>query len=427
MKRLFLRISLGIFLALVVSSVAASQLMRLTIDEQMHDRMRGRMFGEVDLMQDYLDRAGEEGFAAALVRVRRFSMAPVTVRRLDDPEIPPNVRADLRVRSPLHHPDDKGMTAYILIAGGDKVIVIGPHRRPLPFDWRHLLLVLSVVLPIVGAAGFLLAYPFARRLRTLEKAAQALREGDLRARAPIDSPDAVGSLAHQFNAMADKMQELLESQRHLMQAVAHELRTPIARIDFHLEMLREAPDEAQRLARAEDIENEIAELNELVGELLVYSRFDVEIGPVKKQSLPLPETVHEVVDRLRAARPEIDVLVRGEAEEVLAHETYFRRALQNLVANAKRYAKSQVIVEYERDGDGLRLCVIDDGPGVKEEDRQRIFEPFTRVDDSRSRESGGAGLGLAIVARICKAHGGSVAVADHDAAGTRFVTFWPAR
>ncbi len=288
MKRLFIRISLGIFLALVVSTVTASQLMRLTIDEQMHERMRGRIFGEVDMMQDYLDRAGEEGFAEAIVRVRRFSMAPVTVRHLDDPEIPPDVRDELRIRSPLHRPNDEGMTAYILIHGGDKIVVIGPHRRPLPFDWRHLLLVLSVVLPVVGVAGYLLAYPFAKRLRTLEKAAQALREGDLRARAPIDSPDAVGSLAQQFNAMADKMQELLESQRHLMQAVAHELRTPIARIDFHLEMLRDAPDSAQREARAEDIENEIGELNDLVGELLVYSRFDVETGPLKKTPLPLP-------------------------------------------------------------------------------------------------------------------------------------------
>jgi len=319
------------------------------------------------------------------------------------------------------------MTAYILINGGDKVVVIGPHRRPLPFDWRHLLLVLSVVLPVVGVAGYLLAYPFAKRLRTLEKAAQALREGDLSARAPIDSPDAVGSLAQQFNAMADKMQELLESQRHLMQAVAHELRTPIARIDFHLEMLRDAPDSAQREARAEDIESEIGELNDLVGELLVYSRFDVETGPLKKKSLPLPETAHEVVDRLRATRPEIEVLVRGDAEEVIAHETYFRRALQNLVANAKRYAKSQVVVEYERDDGGLRLSVVDDGPGIKEEDRQRIFEPFTRVDDSRSRESGGAGLGLAIVARILKSHGGTVRVADGGATGSRFVTFWPDR
>ncbi len=121
------------------------------------------------------------------------------------------------------------------------------------------------------------------------------------------------------------------------------------------------------------------------------------------------------------------MLVRGDADEVLAHETYFRRALQNLVANAKRYAKSQVIVEYERDGDGLRLSVIDDGPGVKEEDRQRIFEPFIRVDDSRSRESGGAGLGLAIVARILKSHDGTVNVTADGAAGSRFVTVWPDR
>jgi signal transduction histidine kinase len=136
--------------------------------------------------------------------------------------------------------------------------------------------------------------------------------------------------------------------------------------------------------------------------------------------------VHEVVDRLRAARPEIDVLVRGEAEEVLAHETYFRRALQNLVANAKRYAKSQVIVEYERDGDGLRLCVSTTGPASKRRPAAhlRTLHPRRRQPQPRI---GRRRPSLAIVARICKAHGGSVAVADHDAAGTRFVTFWPAR
>jgi hypothetical protein len=161
-------------------------------------------------MQDYLDRAGEEGFAAALVRVRRFSMAPVTVRRLDDPENPAE-----RPRRPARalaaaSSRRQGMTAYILIAAATRSSSSARTAARCP-SIGGTSVGAHVVLPIVGAGRLFACVPLRQAPAHPGKSRASSARRRSAARAPIDSPDAVGSLAHQFNAMADKMQELLES------------------------------------------------------------------------------------------------------------------------------------------------------------------------------------------------------------------------
>lgn len=485
MKRMYLTISLGILIALVLSSIAASQVLRLTIDEDIHRHMIKRMHSEVTLIEQQLRDVSAEQLDETLTQLQDVTFSPLEVVDLDDAKVPDDVRQELQQRREGNwHPprppemsldmnapppfdfehagqsDDtrrmrkrrehrgpgphrrggphmrhvmrhskEGMIFYIPAANNTMVAIFGPLKRPLPFELTHLLLVLAVVLPIVGLSGFALTYPVAKRLRALEKATVALGEGDLGARAEIGHGGPVGMLAQQFNEMAEKIQVLLDSHRHLLQAVAHELRTPISRISFNLEMLNDAKSENERVQRIAEIDNELIELNDLVGELLLYTRFETISEPVKKQSVNLMEVLGDLKERLESEHEEIHLEIESRLQNqviIQANKVYFRRAMQNLLVNAFRYAETRVKIIIDQKGEGTVIEVCDDGPGIPPEQRERIFEPFRRIDDSRDRKSGGVGLGLAIVQRIIASHGGSVSVTDNQGKGSCFTTFWPA-
>jgi len=181
------------------------------------------------------------------------------------------------------------------------------------------------------------------------------------------------------------------------------------------------------------IEEDLTELDELVGELLLYLRCGDEAAPLAIESFDARVELEELLERLGESRPEIRVQLEavetasGESSSVAAERRYFRRAMQNLISNALKYARSEVSLRVEGSPEVTLIAVEDDGPGVPEDQRQRIFEPFARVDDSRSRESGGVGLGLAIVKRIVELHQGSVRVESSEHGGARFVVGWPRR
>ena len=221
---------------------------------------------------------------------------------------------------------------------------------------------------------------------------------------------------------------MLESQRHLLQAVAHELRTPIARIAFSLEMLSEARDEAERDKRTEQMEEDLTELNQLVDELLLFTRFDAVDETLEKEQIQLPEVLLETIARIGATRPQIDIVVPAVTEEglaIVAHHVYLKRAFQNLLTNAVRHAHQKVEVRFGSTDGGTCIEVLDDGPGIPQEAREAILEPFSRLDESRSRESGGVGLGLAIVRRIMAAHNGGVRIDDSPLGGAQFSLDFP--
>jgi len=291
-----------------------------------------------------------------------------------------------------------------------------------------IVLVLGTSILVVGLTGFFLSAWLVRRLRRLERAAVSFGQGDLSARALPDSRDALGSLARRFNDMAQRLQRLIENQRLLLQAVSHELRTPTARIRFGLEMLAGATTETEKQERIASIDDDLAELDDLVQELLVFNRFEDGAAPRQIEPIPVASTVREIADRLEHFGTDLRLTITDQQPpcEVACDLRAFGRAMQNLLQNAMRYAASEVTVACRREDQRVVLELSDDGPGIPDVDRQRVLEPFARVEDSRSRESGGAGLGLAIVQRIVTAHGGSITIDQTEAGGARVITSWPA-
>lgn len=320
---------------------------------------------------------------------------------------------------------DQQPELYVPLSVG--VLRVRPRVRiPLP-DATTVGLAAVALLIIVFGVGFLFASLIVRRVQRLERVAQRLEQGDLGARAHDPVPDAIGSLARSFNSMAARVQGLLETQRQLLQAVAHELRTPVARARFGLELLADAPDEESRERRQLAIDEDLDEIDELVRELQFFNQMDAAAG-LRREDCDLAEIVRGVAGKVQPLRPELAIVVASEGPCLASVDRRAcARAVQNLLTNALRFARGRVVVRCATapDGQARLVEVSDDGPGVPAEQRQRILEPFARADDARDKQSGGAGIGLAIVERALRAHGGSVEVGEAELGGARFTLRWP--
>jgi len=191
-------------------------------------------------------------------------------------------------------------------------------------------------------------------------------------------------------------------------------------------MLPDAETAEEIDARLASIDDDLVELDELVRELQLFNKYDAPSTVLSSESTPLKAVLEELCVRLQPLRQEIALSVVGDEGTVaVVDKRAFNRALQNLISNALRYAETRVEVRVAHAGEACVVDVVDDGPGVPESDRERIVEPFARVDNSRNKESGGVGLGLAIVERILEAHAGSLEILDGDLGGANFRTTWP--
>ncbi|HLU67471.1 MAG TPA: ATP-binding protein [Kofleriaceae bacterium] len=303
-------------------------------------------------------------------------------------------------------------------------LVSGPLPAIDPGQWIPSAVALGLPLVLAGVVSFLVVGPLIRRLRALARVAEELAAGDLAARAPeAAGRDAIATLARRFNQTAAELERILESKRELLRAVSHEFRTPTARMRFELEMLADADDEERR-RRIESIDEGLDELDELVDELLDYARFDGGHPDLQMTAIDVGEVARQIVGEIAGLRQEVEFRVSADGCAIEGNPKMFRRALRNLMLNAARYAERRVDVTAQPGDGAVVIEVVDDGPGIPADQRQRVFEPFARIEGSRGRQHGGAGLGLSIVERICQWHGAGVEVAG-SAAGARLVMRWP--
>ena len=311
------------------------------------------------------------------------------------------------------------------------VLVLGPVPlfNWMPFQLAAGITLLSLFVLSLGVYGLLV--PMQRRLREVNYALHRMKSGDMTLRLPVDGTDEMASLAINYNSMSDHIQRLIEAQRELMRAVSHELRTPVARIRFGMEMLAEEDDYDYRLQQVDMIDKDIEALNTLIDEIMTYAKLEQGTPSLDFEKIVLFEVLDQVIVETEALKTqkEIELLPLPINLVVDAERRYLHRVVQNLVGNAVRYCDHKVIVSGGIDDAGMAYVQVeDDGAGVPEEERQRIFEAFARLDDSRTRASGGYGLGLSIVSRIAYWFGGQIAVDQSPIlGGARFTMSWPAR
>ena len=305
--------------------------------------------------------------------------------------------------------------SYAVELSDERMLIVRPHYKYL-LHGLHMVLFLSALAAILA----LMVYPIARgitaRLERLKEGVSSFGAGDLGARVAVEGRDEVAALATSFNDSAARIEQLVRANQMLLANCSHELRTPLSRMRLAIERLSKGGQAADPQASAELARN-IAELDVLIGELLLTSRLDAARRLERVERLDLLALAAE-----EAAH--FDREVTGEPVLLDGDPLLLRRLIRNLLENARAHAGGASEIRVTRHEAGVRLAVEDAGPGVRDEDRERIFEPFYRRRDEP--QSTGAGLGLAIVRQIARVHGGEVAYAARDGGGSRFIVTLPA-
>jgi two-component system sensor histidine kinase RstB len=310
----------------------------------------------------------------------------------------------------------------------DEMLVMGPIAL---FNWLPFRLFAGVILLslfLISLGVYTLIFPLERKLRQVQLGVMQVRGGDFKARVPVSGDDEVATLALNFNGMTEHIQRLIEAQRELTRAVSHELRTPVARIRFGVDMLADTPDEAERWEQQAHIDKDIESLNSLIDEILTYAKLEEGAPSLNLDSIPLYQIVRQVAEETRGLGLKTLVEAQEPDDDVcaIAERRYLHRVVQNLAGNAVRYADSRIRISAGIEQGKAFVRVEDDGPGIPEKDRERVFLPFARLDDSRTRASGGYGLGLSIVSRIAFWFGGGMEVDQSPTlGGARFTMRWP--
>ncbi|MFT4924369.1 MAG: two-component system OmpR family sensor kinase [Phenylobacterium sp.] len=237
---------------------------------------------------------------------------------------------------------------------------------------------------------------------------------------PADVYKLLTQVKHEHEVLEKSNYTHIQSQRDLLHGVAHEFRSPMARMQFALEMIAGSdPTEQTRLIGL--LNMGIKELDDLVKELLSYSRIQHLNHQLALESVAVGQMIQESIDKVASFYPEVDFKYENAMDSnIKVDERLIQRALANILRNAGRFSKTLCQVTVRQTPEQLTISIDDDGDGIPPGKRERIFEPFTRLDASRSRDSGGTGLGLAIVQSILEQHDGSVRVDDSDLGGACF-------
>lgn len=327
---------------------------------------------------------------------------------------------------------DRGGDAIRVFAGVNEtpwVLMLGPVRQVNPYPAQLLLLIAALGLSMIGAIVYWLVRQLEQRLQNLERAASRIAKGQLEVRVTEGGSDSVGRLAARFNDMAARLKVLINVQGDMVRAVAHELRTPLARLRFGLDMTESAKDEQVRSKYLKSMDQDIEDMDALLNEMLTYAGLEAGMPRINFKPVEVNALIAQVIGELAPLRPEATIVnTQSGVEECWAdaEQRYMRQALQNIISNAQRYAKGRVSVASGIDNGFCYIAVDDDGVGIAEELREKVLTPFLRLDDSRTRASGGHGLGLAIVKRIMYWHAGRIQIeTSQSLGGARIVLQWP--
>ena len=375
----------------------------------------------------FLDRDPAD-WPTVLAELGRVFKMPLALLSLGDAALPSDRLTDIRAgKTVVLGLEEQKETYYKRLGASDWVLRAGPLE--VPWQLRYFNALLLVVLAfLIALVVYGWVRPVWRDLKRLDQGVRLFGSGDLATRLSVTKGSALKPLADTFNGMANRMQRLIVAHRELTGAVSHELRTPIARLRFRLDMLEEplSAEDAQR--HMIGMRKDIAELEELVNESLSYSRLDSERPKLMLESVDLQDWLKalliELEDELSQVTVEL-VPTQVKPEPVELDSRLMARAVKNLLRNARRHAASRIVLSCESGSEQVSIRVEDDGKGVPGQERERIFEPFARLDAARDRESGGVGLGLAIVSQIARWHAGKAWVEDSSLGGARFVIAWP--
>lgn len=428
MLRLFYRLFLRLLIGLIAFGVLINYLVEPWVTQENQRQSYELARGQIYQLQQYFNPLPVAERAAALQRLQVHFGIGLSLHRsgslaLSEQEQQRLAAGQFVLQSSdgLFNTED---SRFIVPLSHGQWLQLQLQPNPAWLVWATLVANLAL---IVGFA--LLLWHWSKRhwrdLAQLGAAARDMGQGRLDVRANLPRRSDLYELAKHFDQMAAQLELLVSQQNEMIHGVAHELRTPMARMAFELDLLAAStqPDEQQQLQA--ELRSELHELDQLISEMLSYCRL--------QQQTQSPQTVaaeqwlaSALADaQLEAEHFGVSLLGQATVSDCQMEPRLMARALSNLLRNALRYAQQRVEVRFEATDAGWRITVDDDGPGIAPDDRLKVFEPFTRLDESRNRASGGFGLGLAVVRRIAQWHGGSVSASQSALGGARIELIWP--
>ncbi|MHC8327069.1 ATP-binding protein [Pseudomonas sp. LB1P83] len=360
---------------------------------------------------------------------KEFDPLRIVLTRNDDPDFTLDEQERLQRGEKVVRIGDWGWRT-LAVAPLNNTTVVQMVVPPDPMDVSLLYWSINVLVGATMLACLLLwLRPHWRDLERLKGAAERFGKGHLGERTQISPHSNIGSLANVFDTMAGDIENLLNQQRDLLNAVSHELRTPLTRLDFGLALALSDDLPAASRERLLGLVAHIRELDELVLELLSYSRLQNPARSPEQVEVSLDEFIDSILgsvdEELDSPEIVIDVLLHGLLERFALDPRLTARAIQNLLRNAMRYCEKRIQIGVQVCAKGCEIWVDDDGIGIPDDERERIFEPFYRLDRSRDRATGGFGLGLAISRRALEAQGGTLTVEPSPLGGARFRLWLP--
>jgi len=434
MNRLFFRF----FILVMLSISAAAFIVYFAINRLFGDPLdsiaRRQAAAQIFLLEQYVDQAPADEWLDRLNKVRevsgmRFELVPLgeVRRQLSGIDAAGFERGDVVLdiqRKLFYRRVDLAGERYI---GSNEEALIA---QDLPIDIgvalsmeavRYLIVALVLLIPIA-----VWSRSHWQGLQLLSGVADRIGGGELGARAHMERKDSIYPLAERLNHMAERIERLLDSQRNLLHSVGHEIRTPIARLEFALELLRDLAENPALDKRIVAMEGDLRELKELVNELLSMTRLDAE-PHLLRQPFDLASALAHCAETLPPANGmALEMALAPSLGQYSGDQRLLERAIGNLLRNALKYANGKVALGAERHRGTVRIMVDDDGPGIPDGERDRVFEPFYRLDRSRDRSTGGFGLGLSIARKAVELHGGTLAAGDSPMGGARFTVTLPA-
>lgn len=426
-SKLFLRLYILVVFTLVGVGWSLDKVFEVVADSSEEPDTYGAIFS---LISDQLTAIPELQWSSTVSRFARKLKLPVALDELssivsNDGEIEGLANGEIVSIS-----DANGETMMQRVAASPYILILGPVGYP--DKTLDLEFILTAIFYICLALAILLwVWPLWENLRKLSLATAQFGRGDFNVRAVVAPKSAAAPLADTFNSMADRIQRLIDSHKELTNAVSHDLRTPLARMRFGIDMLQNGADVEAQQRYMKSMHDDIDELETLINEMLTYATFDRDAPDLSMHSTALGPWLDKIIEDARSTTQHIKIQCNDcqslHDKTVHMEARYMSRALSNLISNAMRYAKSTINVSTQYDDTKAQILVDDDGPGVPAKDRKHIFEAFKKQDNTRDRKSGGFGLGLAIVHRIVQWHGGHVEVTDSPLGGARFQIELPIR
>jgi two-component system OmpR family sensor kinase len=432
-NRIFFRFFVLVMLSITAATFVIYFAVSRVFGDPLEDIARRQASAQIFLLEQYVDKAPTDEWLGRLNKVREVSdvrydligineawtaMAPGARAALERGE----VVLDAASKTFYRRVDLKG-ERYI---GSDGDVI---RAQGLPID-ISLALKIEVLRFVVVALALLVPIALWSRshwqgLQLLSRVADEFGAGKLTARAHMKRSASIYPLAERMNHMAGRIAELLESQKNLLHSVSHELRTPIARLGFGLELLGAKTDDPALKKRIDAMEHDLAELDELVKELLGMTRLD-SAQALQLANCELASLLRGCADGLQPAPPDLACELAPGLGSIDGDARLLTRAVGNLLRNAAKYCSGRILLSARRELGKVEIAVEDDGPGIPEAERERVFEPFFRLDRSRDRTTGGFGLGLSIARKAVQLHRGSLRVEESSLGGARFVITLPA-